>query len=158
MKKEHLIGGLVWLTLAAFILLESFQLGLGKLNSPGPGFLPMLTSVALAVLSVLFICEARMEKNTTRGRETLSYRDINWNKIVLSLLGLTCYALVLEELGFLLGTFLLMILLFKVLGTKKWRHIVLRSIISSVLSYIIFAQLLHCQLPRGIIEKTLFAF
>jgi putative tricarboxylic transport membrane protein len=155
MRKYNLITGTIWFTLGVFILLESFQLGLGKLNSPGPGFLPMLTSVALALLSVLLFLEATMEKNTTREKGPLSYRDINWNKIIQSILALTCYALLLERLGFLLSTFLLMTLLFKVAGTNKWPHIVLRSIISAILSYIIFGLLLHVQLPRGIIERIL---
>ncbi len=68
--------------------------------------------------------------------------------IVLALFG---YALVLEKLGFLISTFLLTTVLFKVAGVKRWHFTFLGSALTVVVTYFLFTYL-GLSFPYGIAD------
>lgn len=155
MRKSDLITGLIWLILSALIIVNAFELELGGLSAPGPGMLPMLTSVPMGLLSLLLISEAIFAGRNKQVAKTIWQRDIRWRRMVSIVFSLIVYALLLEKLGYLLCTFLLMTFLFKGDKSQKWLKSCILSVVSVLISYAVFASLLRCQLPEGILENVL---
>ena len=42
-KKLNRIGSLFWMALGIYVAIHAYQLGIGRLRQPGPGFLFFLT-------------------------------------------------------------------------------------------------------------------
>ena len=61
------------------------------------------------------------------------------------------FALVLERLGFLLATFILMVLLLRAIDAPRWSKVIIVSLVTSLLSYGLFAWLLGVPLPAGVL-------
>jgi Na+/pantothenate symporter len=55
----------------------------------------------------------------------------------------------LEKLGYLITTFLAMLLLFGIYERKRWWVALVGSIIVTVITYVVFHVLLNVQLPEG---------
>jgi len=156
MRKYNLITGVIWLTIATLIFSESLRLGLGKFNFPGPGFFPFLTAIPLAFLSLLLIWEAApLKRQKVRETQAVWAADTNWGKIIMTLGALITYILLLEKLGYLLGTFLLMLFLFKNIEPQKWIIAILASLVAVLLSYLIFNVWLQCQFPEGVLLRII---
>lgn len=54
-----------------------------------------------------------------------------------------------KQLGYPLTSFLLMVALLRILGTKHWGFILLLSFVTAVISYFLFVQWLKIPLPKG---------
>lgn len=66
-------------------------------------------------------------------------------------LGLCLYTLVLDFLGFIMATMILSMILLGVLGMRSWRSLLLTSLATSILCYVLFDRLLGVELPAGIL-------
>ena len=64
--------------------------------------------------------------------------------------------LVLSPLGFLISTFLLLILLFRVQASYSLKNVILLSAASTIASLVVFDIWLGVQLPRGFMGYILF--
>lgn len=152
MRKYNLITGIIWLILAILILGAAIRLDLGTLHFPGPGFFPFLTAIPLAFLACLLIWETIAGKSRpAKENKEVWAADTDWRKIIFSLAALIIYALLLEKAGYILGTFLLMLFLFKSIEPQKWGVAIFASAVAVLLSYFIFNVWLQCQFPEGIL-------
>ena len=67
-KKIHSrVGSLFWLAIGVYVAIHSYQLGLGHLNHPGPGFIFFLAALLLTILAAVdlagtFIGKTRRKK------------------------------------------------------------------------------------------------
>jgi hypothetical protein len=52
--------------------------------------------------------------------------------------------------GYLVSTFILMLLLFWVLEKKKLGWVLASSVLSTLLTYVVFSKWLNCQFPDGL--------
>jgi len=77
------------------------------------------------------------------------YSRERWKKVVWILAIITGYALVLETIGFVLSTILLLFTLFKLVENQRWMFSVGGSLAVAVLSFVIFDRWLKLQLPKG---------
>ncbi len=119
MKRYDQISSLIWFLLAVYICVESIQLPLGSWRDPGPGFLPLLVGLILAGLSIICFIQAWMAEST--DQKAAWYSRERWKKLIGVLLALSAYALVLDHLGFLMSTFLLLIFLFRFgMEPQRW--------------------------------------
>ena len=73
-----------------------------------------------------------------------------WQKTILILASLTVYTFLLEPLGYLATTLLLMVYLFKGIEPQKWGVAIFGALVSSGVTYVLFKTLLQIQLPSGI--------
>jgi putative tricarboxylic transport membrane protein len=69
----------------------------------------------------------------------------------MTLAALAGFALVLERLGFLLTTFLLMVLLLRAIEAQRWPKVIVVALATALISYAIFAWLLGVPLPPGVL-------
>lgn len=149
MKKNDEISSLVWMSLAAYICIESIRLPVGSWRDPGAGFFPLLSGIFLGFLSGLAFVKARLQKQKESG-ETWYSKD-KWKSLISVLVVLFGYAFLLEIFGFLLSTFLLLIFLFRGIEPQRWVVAIGGSALASILSYAVFQLWLKTQLPKGIL-------
>jgi len=149
MEKYNRVEGWLWLVLGSGICIGAIRLNLGSLHYPGPGFIPFLTGAFLGVFGLIL----GFSKISNGFEEEITRKKI-WAKgsgknILLPLLALFGYVLLLDLLGFLITTFLFLLLLFKLTEPKR-RFIPLALAGSTaVLSYFLFCVWLQCQFPKG---------
>ncbi len=148
MKRNDAISSLVWMSLAAYICIESVRLPVGSWRDPGSGFFPLLSGIFLGLLSGLTFIKAFLQKKEDGG-ETW-YSKHKWKSLTAVLVVLFGYAFFLEIFGFLLSTFLLLIFLFRGIEPQRWVVSIGGSAVASFLSYAVFELWLKTQLPKGI--------
>jgi FtsH-binding integral membrane protein len=124
------------------------QLGLGQVSDPGPGFTIFLAAAVLAALSVMLVVSSLWFPKNEAGGESDAIR---WGKIGLILVSLIAYGLVLRKLGFVLSTFLLVVIFLRVIERKNWSAALLSGVAMSLGTYVVFDWLLQARLPRGIL-------
>ena len=133
------------------IFLSSLRLGTGTLQTPGPGFTPFLSSILLLSLS-LFVLIWRTKKSDEDGRNKLLVSWKNFLKPISVIIMLIAYILLLNTIGYLIGTFLLMFIMFFIYEPKKWYvHLFIGAIVASS-SYFVFYKWFQVQLPTGILS------
>lgn len=150
MDRRDLISSSVWLLAGLFITFMSlFSLKVGTVRNPGPGFFPLIVGFVLTVLSLIILMRAIIGKEgENRGLSEL-WANLNWPKMFYAIGVLAIYPIILEMVGFLLTTFLVLTLLCIGIESKKWRLGISLSFVSSLCSYLLFDRILQVQLPRG---------
>ena len=143
--KRDLVGGFGFLLLALVGVAESLRLPLGSWQSPAPGLFPLLVSLVLAGMALTLLLVALGTHATAPPGPSSAARPKVWWTIV-SLLAF--YAL-LERLGFLITSFLLLIFLLRAIAGQRWRVTLAISVGASLSSYLVFDRLLKLPLPRG---------
>jgi putative tricarboxylic transport membrane protein len=149
MKLYDQTSSLFWLLVSVAVFLESIRLGVGSLHNPGRGFLPFGTSGILGILALILFIQASFRKETEQ-RVPL-FAGTMWKRIVFVMAVLWLYAWVMPTLGYLISTFILMLLLFWVLEKKKIGWVFTSSVLSTLLTYVIFSKWLNCQFPDGLL-------
>ncbi len=150
MKNPDRKSSLIWLAFAGLICVESLRLPLGSLNEPGPGFLPLLVGVLLAGLSV--ICFVQAGRGLAKQGEVAWYSRERWKSLIWVLLSLLIYAGILDFLGFVLSTFLLLVFLFRFgITPQRWTWAIGGGAVASLSCYAVFELWLRTQLPKGIL-------
>jgi putative tricarboxylic transport membrane protein len=148
MEHRDRISSLIFLVFSILICVGSYRLpvGIGSWHDPGPGFFPFWAGVIMGILSFV----AYMRALRTQGEDIGPwYSQGRWKKVLLILVIILGYALVLETLGFVVSTFLLLFTLFKVAEDQGWWLAVGGSVIVAVASFVIFDRWLKLQLPKG---------
>ena len=74
---------------------------------------------------------------------------VRWIRWIAMVASLFFYVAVLEWLGFMLATFLLMLVLFRLLEPYRWTTVVLFSLLTMGSAYLFFVVLLDSRLPGG---------
>jgi len=139
------VSSLVLVVFALGAVNEARKLRFGSLSSPGPGFVPLCLAVALALVGFLLLWRALREPESAAPAASLGAR---WKSVV-SLIALVAYTFALEPLGFVLATAALLFFFFRVLDGQRWWVALAGSVAVSLLSYLVFARLLHVRLPEG---------
>jgi putative tricarboxylic transport membrane protein len=148
MKRYQVISAGFLLFFGAIICWEARKLDMGRIVKPGPGFFPFWLGLALIFVGVAIIIQLRRAK---AGEKTQGlWKELRWDKIIYILVALLLYAFLLEFLGYLIATFLLMVFLFRAVEKQKWSVVIFGSIISSLITYALFKIWLQVQLPTGL--------
>jgi putative tricarboxylic transport membrane protein len=154
MKKYPLCITLVWAGLGFFVSIYAYRLGLGKLSVPGAGFMPFWLGIIIACLAFYkliaeFLIHADVKEakkeDISRGAE----KSTGIMKLTFISIVLFAYAFVLDPLGYIITTFLAMILLLRFAGFTRWILIIVYSAIIVGVSYFMF-HYLGVMLPPGV--------
>jgi len=156
MKKRVRVGGLIWLVLGISICIGSVKLKFGSFHTPGPGFLPFITGAMLGIFGLILTFSSAFERlREGEAKDEKSLLKWDWKLFLNPLLTvfiLFSYVFLLDLLGFLLTTFVFLLLLFKLSAPEKWLSPLILSVSATILSYLIFSVWLQCQFPRGLIK------
>jgi len=147
MKNNDQRSSLFWLAIGLAIALYSVKYGLGKFSSPGPGFVPFLSGLALAGLALVVFLQ-QLSKGSREKLKDLWVKK-NWPSIMMVMTALVLYTILFRFLGFLLATFLLTAFLLRVMEPLSWKKVLAGAIGAAIGSYAIFQLWLEAQLPAG---------
>jgi len=118
---------LIALGISAFILLQGRDLGLGRPNDPGSGFILFWTGIIMTGLSAVLLVQslrARAEDSSGLGD---AFAGLRWGKVLYVMALMLLYAAVVEYFGFILSTAVLLLVLFKTVEPQSWRVAILGS-------------------------------
>ncbi len=149
MKKSDQWSGVALLILSALVCWKSILMPYGSLSHPRAGFLPLWYGIVLGALSIGLILKATMEKRESRMLRELFDEDVQWGKVLFTLILLLLFAFSVEYVGFVLATFFLMIALLRFIEYQPWKAVIGWALVGSVGSFLIFVVGLKLRLPRG---------
>ncbi len=138
----------VWILVGGGVAIEGYRIGLGSFSHPGPGFLIFIAALFLFFFGVVDLAGGVFGK--FKKKEILVWSDIRWGKIAFVLTSLLSYVFLLNYLGFLLPTFLLMFLLFKFVEPTRWWIALGAAALATGAAYLIFKILLNVPFPSGV--------
>jgi hypothetical protein len=121
---------------------------MGRLKHPGPGFLPFGLAIVLIILS-LFLIFSKWKKGIA---STPFWPHRTWLRPLLGVAILIFFALVVEWVGFLITTFIFLMIWMGVIERVRWRTIMSISIGTTAALYLIFVLLLDVPLPLGFLK------
>ena len=147
-RNSELWGGLFWLAIGACVILAGHDMGLGRLNQPGPGFAFYWIGVLMSALSLGVIGQALLS-----GGPTLSslWAGTRWGKVMVVIGLLLIYGVGFETIGFIPCTLALLLVLMWFVDPVRWW---LAPIIAVAATFGVWATMtkwLKIQLPAGVL-------
>ena len=149
MRSRELAAAAVLLAFGLFAVTQARGLRFGTVAAPGPGFFPLCLAMALCLASIGLLVQALRATPAGAVASTAGARRF---AVAGTLASLLVYALVLEQLGFLLATFALLLFFFRVLQRQSWLVVVTGSLATSILAYLVFKIWLGVNLPGGLVS------
>jgi hypothetical protein len=153
-KQREMSEGIFWVVIGGMICILALQYGLGSFRAPGPGFVAFLSGILIGGVGAVMILSKSISmgraKETTRGAD-LGIPAVSRGRLAYTIMFLLAYAILMDPLGYILSTFLVMFGLFFDWEKRNWFWSAFFSITVSLVSYLVFEVWLHCQLPRGIL-------
>jgi putative tricarboxylic transport membrane protein len=141
------ITALFFVGLSLFICEQSLEIGLGTPDTPGSGLLSFGAGAGIGILALWLLIQSFRSKKT--HDEVQDDGTFRWGRFLLVCICLFGYALVVNWLGFLLTTFVVVLVLFQLLEPKKWWLIVIEAAAIATGNHLFFVEWLGLSLPRG---------
>ncbi|MFB3885370.1 MAG: tripartite tricarboxylate transporter TctB family protein [Thermodesulfobacteriota bacterium] len=148
MKTLDQTSSLFWLLVSIVVFIESLRLGIGTPHNPGMGFLTLGASGILGILSLVLFLQASVRRKEMKAIPF--FASPLWKRVLLVLLGLILYSKFMPVLGYLISTFLLMLVLFWILERRKIGLVIVSSTLATFFTYLVFSKWLNCQFPQGL--------
>ena len=154
MKKPDQIAGMIVLLFSGFVIEESLRIpqetvAAGRTEfAPPPGFLPFWAGVILAIFSIILIVSVSVRPADPQKKETFPG---GWALLSVFLLtaALAAHIFMLDVLGYLVDTFLLIAFLLRVVMRARWKLSLVVALLASVSLYVIFQVMLEVSLPKN---------
>jgi putative tricarboxylic transport membrane protein len=157
MRTGELLAAAFWLAVALGITWSGWDLGLGTLSDPGPGGMifwvgAMMTALSLATLVATL---RRAPADWPAGGPAGPWQGTRWWLVPYVVALLALYAWLLQPLGFIATTTLLLFVLFATIDRQGWVAPPLGAIAATLAAYIVFHRWLGTQLPAAELERWL---
>ncbi|MDI7258651.1 MAG: tripartite tricarboxylate transporter TctB family protein [Thermodesulfobacteriota bacterium] len=148
MKRLNQTTSFFLIGFSVLIIISSLKVGVGSPQAPGPGFMGFLASLLLLSLSLVIFAKESLKSAKEEGKGHFGWENLS--KQFILTVALCGYAFLLEILGFLLSSFILMWIMLLIDNPRKWfYHMVVAFIVANV-SYLVLYKLLRVVLPAGI--------
>lgn len=141
--------GLFLMIFSGWVVNESFDLELGTPQNPGSGFMVFGAAAVLGILAIHQFVKTLLARGE-ESVEQVSAKTHPW-RIVAVILANILYIVLLEQVGFLICTFVLMCFLLQINERGKWVWAIGGAALASFACYAIFSRLLQLNLPKGLI-------
>ena len=149
----RVLEGPVWLLIGVIITAWSYRTGLGTFNEPGVGFVAFASGLFIMAVGGLVTVLGRPKTQkieTVSGKTCSRFLEGAPFKLTYTLALLVFYALLLDFLGYIITTFVVLFGLFFDPVGRRWAGPLLASFLSVAVTYLVFEVWLKSQLPRGI--------
>jgi len=151
MLNNDQVSSIAFLFIGMIIMIVSLPYELGSLHSPKTGFLPFVTGLTVCLLSLIgFVAATLKKKEGERWKSIL--KGLQWEKPLITMVSLVVYALLLNTLGFILATFLLVGFLLRAIIPQRWSVVLTGAILTPLAAYVVFKILLKTELPVGLLR------
>ena len=149
MKRTYIFNDIFWMAFALVVCILGLKLGFGSFHQPQAGFMPVLSGVLLGVLALADMVSGIVKKWKDDKTDKEIWAGINWGKLILTVVVLFVYTALFSTLGFIVGTVLLLLFLFRIMERKAWWIVLIASLVTTALFYVGFKMGLESQLPGG---------
>lgn len=142
-KNFDRVAGIAFLIVGIIFLVESQKISDSAYGSSvGPKIFPMWLGIILIALSIRLLYETFKYKTEKSGKEQLQYK-----KFLIIFVSAILYAFLLEKIGYVVSTFLFLLIAFQTMERGKIVYSVLISAFFSIGVYYFFSELLGGSLP-----------
>jgi putative tricarboxylic transport membrane protein len=149
-KRDEIIGGIILFIFGGITALLSLRMPIGTFRAAGTGLFPLLLGIFLMILSGVFLLNLSWQKKKEPGEKEFKKEIPGSTKNIILFLGAMASAtLFLNPLGYPLISFLLMVALLRILGTRRWTTNIFLSLVTAAASYLLFVGWLKIPLPKG---------
>lgn len=142
------VTALLALALAIYIAFEGKAMGLGHASDPGSGYIQFWTGLIMAGLAITQLVHSLLPSADKYSLGSV-FADIRWGKVLYVTALLVIYTALLEYLGFILATFILLVVLFKTVEPQGWVISIVGSAITTLVAWGVFVYWLGTQMPAG---------
>lgn len=147
MKERAIAIG--FLIFSLVYLAGSISLQVGTLDQPGAGFMPAFFAAALLITAAYNVYKSL--KETSQEEEAVWFQKAPIG-IAISLI---IYPFILEPVGYLISTFIVLAILLVIMQFKSVWISLLTALVSSFASFILFAVVFSVILPGRFIEDLI---
>ena len=141
--------GVIGLGLGVFVIRSGLKLKLGTINDPGSGFMLFYLGLLMCAFAVSIILASVTEGGPTFGSR---WEGARWNRPVVIIASLIAYAVALDQLGFLISTIPLMLILLRAIDPVRWTLAVPLAVLAPVGVWWVLKHGLSIMLPTGTFE------
>jgi putative tricarboxylic transport membrane protein len=155
-RNRDLISSLFSIAVGIIFCAGSMKYGDVRAGFPNAGFFPFVGGAGLVLLSLiqLFGIYLGNRKTGEEKPEAFFPQKESLKRIVVTLAILFFYCIALQYVGFLIATFLFMVLLLRCIEPQRWTVLLITALLTSTFSYLLFEILLKAQLPKGILWNS----
>jgi len=149
---NNIVAGLILIGLSIFFFFLTTQFPIVKgYQQMGDAFWPRAVLFVLIGLSVVLILQAWVKgKKKQPGKKTSPEKTLDRPALFKTMGVMIVYILCIPYLGFLVSTFLALIVFSYLMGDRKASRMMYFSLGMTVATYLIFALLIYTALPRGV--------
>jgi putative tricarboxylic transport membrane protein len=152
LRNSEFWGGLFWLLIGGFIVWAGHDMGLGRLNDPGPGFAFYWIGLLMSALALGVIAQAFLSGGPPVGA---LWAGTRWLKVAIVIALLLAYAFGFETIGFIPATLALLLTLMWFVDPVDWRLALAVAVIATFGVWAVMTKWLKIQLPVGLLENVL---
>lgn len=137
------------LAISGFILFQGSELGLGRPSDPGSGFILFWTGIIMTGLSAALFVHSLLATAADAPGLGDNFAGLRWGKVLYVVALMLLFAATVEFFGFVLTTFVLLLVLFKTVEPQSWRASLLGAVLTTFGAWAVFVAWLGTQLPTG---------
>lgn len=143
--------------LGALLLLGTFQIPFGINAVVGPRVFPLIVSIGTLLCGALLVFGALRGERAEPGAEEDTDPDapVSLAQPAIILGGFLLGALVLQPLGFVIGTAIMYFSVAYAFGERRYGLVALVAVIVSFVTYLLFTRGLDLNLPAGVLKGIL---
>jgi len=145
------LSGLFFLIFGFLCIYASAQLGIGSFREPGPGLFPLLAACFFSSLALLIFISSFIPGKGRTNKVSALWKGVNWRRPLTAGFLILCYIPMLERMGFLLTSLIVLFLMMRWVEKFSWWRAFLISASASTCTYLLFQTLLKANLPIGIL-------
>ncbi|MDF2891460.1 MAG: hypothetical protein K0R80_1827 [Clostridia bacterium] len=156
-KREDALVGIVSVLLGIFVLVVASNFHETTMLDPaGPEGVPIILGWGILLIGIIHIAGALLAPKINEDKQAKWTKDFETAKPVLQIT-LVCilYLFLLEYIGYLIATPLLMIGIMWVINVRNVKSLLLTSIFTTIVLFLIFGVALKVKLPMGFLESIL---
>jgi putative tricarboxylic transport membrane protein len=146
MRHLDVYSSVFWLVFSIYIAVESYRLGLGKWDEPGPGYFPFGAALLFGCMAFVVFVRSLSIRPVSKTDAGQRYR---WQNVILVLIAMVLYTLLLDSIGFVLCTFLIVVFFVKIVALRRWTSSIMMALCMSIGAYLLFSFFLKAPLPKG---------
>lgn len=146
--KYDRVTGVIFLAIGVAVCLTSLTYPVGTLQKPGGGFFPLLASILLLVLSVIFTVQGfAAAKRQEFSSVNFFPNKKAFQRMLCGIGALIAYRYLIPIIGFAPATVFLIFFLSRFLEGHSWFKSILFSLATGALAYYLFQVILKIAMP-----------
>lgn len=128
----------------------------GGIGPQRPGFFPIIVGIGLVVFGLGFLVTTTFWPDKEMlEHASEEHAEIHWSTLWLAIAGLVGYCFLVAPLGYIISTFLFILAITWVAGSRRWIQNLIVAVLFPTIVYFGFTELLGVRLPAGLLEGVL---